>query len=51
MKGWADAADPRSDRYWPTDRRRPDESIAAWCRRLDGYVNGPEGATEEQEVA
>lgn len=24
-------------RFWPTDDRRPGETIAEWCRRLDSY--------------
>ncbi len=23
--------------FWPTDRRRPHESVTDWCRRLDTY--------------
>lgn len=26
-----------SESYWPTDDRRPWETVSDWCRRLDGY--------------
>lgn len=28
---------------FPTDDRRPGESVFEWCRRLDGYYNAPTG--------
>lgn len=28
-----------SESYWPTDDRRPWETVSDWCRRLDGYYN------------
>jgi hypothetical protein len=31
------------ERFWPVDDRRPWETVTEWCRRLDTYVNPPEG--------
>lgn len=40
-------------RLWPTDDRRPGETVGDWCRRLDGYVNAPHGVDDDEteEVA
>ena len=33
-------------RAWPTENRRPHETIAEWCRRLDDYSNLPAERSE-----
>lgn len=32
-------------RFWPTDDRRPHESVPEWCARLDSYYNAPSGSS------
>ena len=37
-------------RYWPTEKQRPGESVADYCRRLDVYENLRHGSVADTEA-